>query len=61
MIRVIKADEKEIFLCLNCGKEFHRPPNAIKKYKRHFCSIKCWSEWRKNNDWRKSEEKRDCK
>lgn len=35
-------------VCAWCGKSFHEPPSRAKgKYKHDFCSVKCYSEWKK--------------
>lgn len=42
--------------CLNCGKEFDKLPNQVKKFPNHYCNNSCQSELvYKNfiNDWLK--------
>jgi len=34
------------FICEGCGKEFRRTPAKHKDYKKHFCSKKCFLEYR---------------
>lgn len=43
------ANRKQIqFNCENCGKLSSDKPSSYKKKKRHFCSMLCYSEFRKH-------------
>lgn len=33
--------------CYNCHKQFQEYPSSYYKYKRHFCSMKCYGKYRK--------------
>ncbi|KZE04176.1 HNH endonuclease [Bacillus mycoides] len=46
--KIGEANRKQIlFNCDYCGGEASEKPSSYKKKKRHFCSIKCYSEFRK--------------
>jgi len=38
---------KIVFNCEMCGKESSEPPSHYSKKKRHFCSMSCYSDFRK--------------
>ena len=46
--KISKANSKQIhFNCDNCGELSHEKPSHYKRKKRHFCSMECYSEYRK--------------
>ena len=38
----------ELMKCNNCGKEFYKKQNQIKKTKKHFCNKKCFLDFIKS-------------
>lgn len=44
------ANRKQIYFnCDNCGKTSSDKPSSYNKKKRHFCCMRCYSEFRKNS------------
>jgi len=47
--KIGEANSKKVcFNCDYCGKESHDKPSSYKRKKRHFCSSRCYSKFRKN-------------
>lgn len=44
-----KPYARQKITCKNCGKTIERVRSAIEKIRNHFCSLKCWYEWRRKN------------
>ena len=36
-------------ICKNCNKTIHKPPNEYQRHKNHFCTQKCFYQYRKTH------------